>query len=141
MWAIVLAALTVVVWLWTLRRGPLPVPKVEIDAEGVRRTIQGKQESVRWADLQEVAIATTSDGPMAEDLFYLLLGRGKTGCAVPGSAAGPLLARLQRLPRFDNEAVIKAAGTTTEACFRAWSGEPGEARVCATDVDSPQHHT
>lgn len=104
---------------------------VEIDDEGVRRWVGGAIEAVRWADLVEVGIVTTADGPFSEDIFWLLQGSAGGGCAVPGSAAAPLLARLQRLPRFDNLTVVKACGTVEEASFRVWQGEAGEGLAAA----------
>jgi hypothetical protein len=54
-------------------------------------------------------------------VYWLL--RGKTGgCAVGSEAEGMdgLLERLQQLPGFDNEAVIRAMGSTENATFVCW---------------------
>ncbi len=83
----------------------------------------GKVETVRWDQLEEVGIVTTGDGPFAEDVFWMLLGPDRrTGCAIPASATGmdTLLPRLQSLPNFDNEALIRAMGSTTDARFPCW---------------------
>jgi len=87
----------------------------------------GAREALRWDELEEVGIVTTSDGPFAEDVFWLLLGPSRrSGCAIPASALGmdELLARLQGLPNFDNEAVIRAMGSTTDARFQCWTKRP-----------------
>jgi len=78
---------------------------------------------VRWDDLGEVSIITTSDGPWAEDVYWLLVASdGKSGCAVPQGAEGSqaLLEALQKLPGFDNAAVMAAMGSATEAKFICW---------------------
>ena len=99
------------------------VSGVTFDDTGVRRvTPDGRVEEVLWNDLVEVRIVTTSEGPFAEDVFWLLIGAdGNNGVAVPGSAAtGDLLDRLQALPGFDHEQMIVAMGSTDEAQFICW---------------------
>lgn len=96
---------------------------IQIDDTGVRRELtEGRFESVTWDDLLEVSIVTTSDGPFAEDVFFVLAGRNGTGCAVPQSAAesSVLLEGLQRLPGFDNQAVIQAMTSTDDNKFVCW---------------------
>jgi hypothetical protein len=92
------------------------------DREVVRTMPDGRVERVGWDSLAEVQIVTTEDGPFADDVFWLLVGDDGTGCAVPSEAAGmkELLERLQRLPGFDNEAVIKAMVSTSNARFQVW---------------------
>jgi hypothetical protein len=96
--------------------------RVAFDGDRITRTMRdGKTETVRWDELQEVGIVTTDQGPFVDDVFFVLLGE-TGGCAVPSDAKGmkELLARLQQLPGFDNEAVIKAMGSTTNAKFVCW---------------------
>jgi hypothetical protein len=68
----------------------------------------GTVESVRWDDLQKVELLTNGDGPFLPDHFWLLHG-GKGGCCIPWGATGDLelLHRLQELPGFDNQAILK----------------------------------
>ncbi len=82
----------------------------------------GRVESVSWNELQEVAIITTDEGPLVDDVFWVLSGVGK-GCAVPSESDGmkELLARLQELPGFNNESVIRAMGSTSNSKFICWS--------------------
>jgi hypothetical protein len=82
----------------------------------------GKTEQVPWSDLQRVEVVTTDAGPWSEDVFWLLHG-STGGCAVPQGASGHkrLLERLQALPGFDNEAVIRAMGSTSNARFEVWN--------------------
>jgi hypothetical protein len=105
---------------------------VVVDAEGVRRLRPA--ETVRWADLVHVGILTTADGPAREDVYFLLLGHDGKGCVVPqgDAVAVGLLDWLQRLPGFDNHAVVLAMGSCEEASFPCWSGAPGDARVVAS---------
>jgi hypothetical protein len=96
---------------------------IVIDDLGVRRELEnGSTEKVAWADLVEVLIVTTDEGPFAEDVFYLLAGSDGKGCSVPQGAveSGALLERLQSLPRFDNGKVIEAMGSTGNARFVCW---------------------
>jgi hypothetical protein len=97
--------------------------RIHIDDRGIRRELaDGKVEQVTWDDLEEVSVLTTSEGPLAEDVFFVLAGRGGTGCVVPQGApeSTALLERLQRLPGFDNEALVRAMGNTEEARFVCW---------------------
>ncbi len=82
----------------------------------------GVVETVRWDDLQQVQVLTTSDGPFAPDCFWLLRGPETTGCCIPQGATGDaeLLDRIQKLPGFDNLAFIEAMGSTQEAIFTCW---------------------
>lgn len=82
----------------------------------------GTRERVTWADLQRVEIVNTSDGPMHPDMFWLLVG-DTGGCAIPWGATGEkqLLERLQKLPGFENAAVIAAATDTGDARRTCWT--------------------
>jgi hypothetical protein len=110
-----------------LRRKRQP-ERIVITEESVTRIRpDGVQESVRWGDLVEVGIVTTDEGPYSEDVFFLLLTSAReAGCVVPQGAEGAeaLLGHLQRLPGFDNEAVIKAMGCTSNARFVCWRKPP-----------------
>jgi hypothetical protein len=81
----------------------------------------GKAESLEWADLKVVAIETTDEGPFAADVFWYLAGES-SGCVVPLGATGEptLVERLQTLPGFDNEALIKAMTSTSNQRFILW---------------------
>jgi len=89
---------------------------------------EGTVEAVQWDELERVMIQTTSDGPLLPDRFWLLIGPGTTGCCIPWGATGEgeLLARLQQLPGFDNQAVIGAG--TQDAVFTCWQRSQEGAR-------------
>ncbi len=85
---------------------------------------KGRIEKVDWDDLQSVEIITTDEGPFLPDVFWLLSG-SNTSCVIPGGATGEmeLLHRLQKLPGFKNEAVIKAGPSAGNARFFCWQKE------------------
>lgn len=78
-------------------------------------------ESVKWSDLRVVVIETNDQGPLYPDFFFLLIGES-AGCIVPSAATGngELLKRLQKLPGFDNEAVIQASISCDDNRFVCW---------------------
>lgn len=127
-----LAALVGFGALFTRRRAAPSA--VHVDAHGVRR-LRGREvvEEVAWSELVAVHIATTDDGPFADDFFWLLQAEDGTGCAVsgPDAEAHDLLARLSRLPGFDAEAVLRACGSTDNALFPCWRGARGDGVVAA----------
>jgi hypothetical protein len=121
------------------RRKKRPERVVLTDSSVTRIRPDGMQESVRWDDLVEVGIVTTDAGPWLEDVFWLLSASdGKTGCAVPQEAEGAdkLLEALQKLPGFDNEAVIEAMGSTSNARFVCWrkNAQPGAAQIYSPGI-------
>ena len=100
---------------------------VEFDEIKITRTMRdGKQETLQWSELREIAIITTDEGPFVDDVFWVLSGTD-TGCLVPSEADGAkeLLMYLQKLPGFNNEAVIHAMGSTENAKFVCWSKQNG----------------
>ena len=109
--------------LFSFKRKPKHPETVEFDDVSVRRRLSdGRVESIRWDELVEVFIATSDEGPLVEDVYWLLIDLNNAGCAVAQSAKGAdaLLARLQALPGFDNEAVIAAMGSTANDRFTCW---------------------
>lgn len=98
------------------------VDRVDFDDTSVVRTLaDGRQERVRWDELREVVILTTDEGPLVDDVFWVLKGAAG-GCVVPSESEGMelLLDRLQQLPGFDNTAVIAAMGCTENQAFPCW---------------------
>jgi hypothetical protein len=81
----------------------------------------GVVESVTWDDLQAVIIETTDTGPLAPDVFWILVGK-RGGCVIPQGATGEqgLLDRLQVLDGFDNEMVIQAMASCENQRFLCW---------------------
>ncbi|MGH7586863.1 MAG: hypothetical protein ACREMH_11490 [Gemmatimonadales bacterium] len=119
------------------RGGPVPAldPEgrfvVRVDAaEVICERPDGTRERVTWDDLERVEIVSTSEGPRFPDTFWLLVGK-VGGCAIPWGATGEaeLLGRLQRLPGFDNTAVIGAASDATDARRTCWQRDPDRDRI------------
>lgn len=95
---------------------------VVFDDTGVTcRRSDGTEEHVDWASLEAVEIVTTSGGPWVDDVFWVLRA-GDRGCVVPSESESiaPLIERLQRLPGFDNRALIEAMGSVDDASFLCW---------------------
>jgi len=113
---------------------------VMVDEQGVRRhTVDGREERIAWDDLVQVSIVTTEEGPFSDDLFFLLQADDGSGCIIANEQAAEtgLVGRLQRLPRFDNEALIQASGCTVDAHFVCWRGEPGEGAAASQPPPEP----
>jgi len=72
-----------------------------------------------------VRIRTTADGPIDEDVFYVLVGIGGTGCVVPqGEAPEGFVERLLKLPGFDSGELIASMGSSARADFVCWRAQP-----------------
>ncbi len=97
------------------------VPLVD-DSAVSRRLRDGSTESVRWKDLVEVRVATTTTHKIAEDIRFVLRGGDGSKCVVSQRfAPDALLDHLQRLPGFDNGALIAAMVATGDADLLCWS--------------------
>ena len=96
--------------------------EISYDETGVHRKMKnGKTEYIRWDELNEVVIITTDEGPFVDDVFWVLKGESG-GCVAPSEALGTneLITRLQQLPEFDNNSVISAMQSTSNAEFLCW---------------------
>lgn len=101
--------------------------KVIVSDEGVEcRRPDGVGESVRWDDLRAVLIETTDQGPLLDDVFWILIGQ-TSGCVVPQGADGEdvLFERLGKLPDFDYAMVIEAMSSTDNARYLCWERDDG----------------
>ncbi|MBA3530453.1 MAG: hypothetical protein H0T73_00835 [Ardenticatenales bacterium] len=99
---------------------------VLLSEEGVAcRRSDGFVESVLWAELRAVLLETNDQGPFAMDVWWILVGE-QGGCVIPQGAVGEeaLLARLQALTGFDNQAVIDAMLSTENQRFLCWERQP-----------------
>ena len=80
--------------------------------------------------LTEVALKTTSVGPLLPDVFFVLSYDDGSSRSVPMGAEEAddrLLEGLQRLPGFDNEAFIRAMAVSEEGLFVLWRRSEGDA--------------
>jgi len=83
----------------------------------------GQVERIAMADLGEVRIDTDDTGPGGDDFRWVLIERSSGEvCTFPLGASGEdaAIARLQRLPGFDNEAYGQAIRSTSVAQFSCW---------------------
>jgi hypothetical protein len=106
---------------------------VEVDdREVICRHPDGRVDRVAWEDLDEVIVETNDTGPWGMDVLWLLLShRAHTACVIPLGATGEkkLLDALQRLPEFDNEAMIAAMSCADNRSFLCWRrANPGPRR-------------
>jgi hypothetical protein len=93
------------------------------DSEITNTRPDGVIERLPVKDLREVAIETNNSGPWGADVWWLLVGTAPDArCAYPGGATGEqtVLEWLQKLPAFDDKAVINAMGCTSNARFLCW---------------------
>lgn len=121
-------------------QGTQPSVSVEFDDREIRCTWpKDGTRSLAWGELTTVTLITTDEGPWAEDVYWHLSGDGATEIVVPQGAAGhqDFLAEMQRrLPGFNNEAVIQAMGSTSNARFPVWSRSNARGAV-GNSVDHP----
>lgn len=95
-----------------------------IDDTGVARAFEGGREAVTWDELTAVNVVSSSEGPYAEGVYFVLVGADGRACLVPyglaeSSALVPELER--RLPDLDSRRVIAAVGSTEDGTFTIWS--------------------
>jgi hypothetical protein len=97
-----------------------------MDEGGVRQLLGDQiRERVDWDRLATVDVVTTSDGPVAGDVFFVLGGADGTGVAVPfGLAPAGFVERLQLLDGFDNDQLIRAMSSAVDARFHCWPASP-----------------
>ena len=107
---------------------PQPEESVVIAVDGDAFTISypdGRVERGRLDQVTGVAIETNDSGPWGSDVWWHLEVDGRLVSYAQGATGeGELLPLLQRLPGFDNEAVIRAMGSTDNAVFLAFRKSP-----------------
>jgi hypothetical protein len=88
----------------------------------------GERRRVEWDEITRVRIRTTDEGPFLPDVFWAIHAGGDEPVVVfPGGASGEseLLVELQRkLPGFNNNALIRAMTSTSNADFLLWPNVP-----------------
>ncbi len=90
----------------------------------------GQTETLSLDHLQAVRILTTSDGPFAPDLYFVLEGtwgvRVIDGGLIDGGLddCQHLFGLFDRLPNFDHQKSVEAMGSTTTTVFEVWQAPP-----------------
>jgi hypothetical protein len=100
-------------------------PAFAVDESGITTlTSEGLSEQFPWKDVRQIVIVTTDQGPWSEDIFFVVEGIDGH-VVVPHEKAVKLglLHYLQKLPGFDNEAVIQAMSCTENNSFLCWSSD------------------
>jgi hypothetical protein len=80
----------------------------------------GPGDQIPWTEVIEVRVETTDAGPYDEDLFLVVIARGRAALRIPSSIVPRVLPQVQRLPGFDNETFIKSMSCTDKAVFVCW---------------------
>jgi hypothetical protein len=98
--------------------------RVEYDADTIRScSREVVVASIRWDELDAIAILTSEAGPSGDDLEWVFTNASwsKT-ISITGACAGfpALLEALQRLPDFDNVTLLEALGSVTPGRFVVW---------------------
>jgi len=95
-----------------------------VDKNGVRiNRLNGKTEEIKWDEIGEVSIITTSDGPFTDDVYLCLHSTDdKTGCAIPSTVNGynEVYDIVSKYEGFDFKTVIEAMSCATDAKFTLW---------------------
>ncbi len=78
--------------------------------------------SVKVDDIVEIGVLTTDEGPIAPDVWIMLLDRNGLACTFPSDATGhkPVINHLLQFEGFDHRAFIEAMGSTSNAKFVVW---------------------
>jgi hypothetical protein len=73
-------------------------------------------------EIRRVTIQTTDEGPFDCDVFFVVETIAGRRCFIPQDLAGAddLLILLQKLPGFDNKAVIEAMACVEDRKFLCW---------------------
>ncbi|BDG01946.1 hypothetical protein [Anaeromyxobacter oryzae] len=113
--------------------------RLRVDEAGIECAYPGGVcRRAAWADLTEVRIRTTSEGPHLEDVFWgFHTGSEMPQVIVPHEVAvqSELLDALQRrLPGLDDEAVIRAMGCGEDRFFVVWSARAAPASGSERDA-------
>ena len=99
-----------------------------MDKQGISRVDDGRvTQRLSWAELSEVAIRTTPDGPVRQDAYWILKRHGREAMVVPDEAARQigLLEQLQTLPKFDTAMALEAAASSHDEVFVCWRVNEG----------------
>lgn len=122
MWGLVACVLGLVVVFITIRRRTKrvwettpgrPYTVIATDDEIICEHPKRSRESIRWDDVTEIRLVTTSEGPFHPDMWFVFIG-DQHGCSVPSEAKG--FEQLwdvfkNRFPGMEHEAII-SAGTS-----------------------------
>jgi len=75
---------------------------------------------VRWDAVTEISVRITGRGPFEEDVFFVFTYHDDDPLAIGLGDTDDLLPRLQAMPGFDNEAMIRAMATSEAGTSVLW---------------------
>lgn len=81
------------------------------------------RDSVSWADLEEVAVVTTPDGPRGDDSYLVLRGSSGNGVIIPHAMAvtsGVLIALSRQVAHFDDTQLTAAMASPDDGVHIVW---------------------
>ena len=84
----------------------------------------GTIKAVDWTDLEQIEIQTNDSGPWGADVWWVLKG-AHSECVYPQGATGDpeMIPKYQQLTGFDDDALIKAMGCTSNRTFVCWRSD------------------
>ena len=99
---------------------------VTIDDTGVSAAYsEGDVQRIAWHEVEQITIETNDSGPWGADVWWILAGTAGR-CTYPGGATGEQEALAEfpkRFAQFNDQAVIQAMGSTSNAQFVCWKRE------------------
>jgi hypothetical protein len=82
---------------------------------------RGVVEGVRWDELVEAFVQTTSDEPTRDGVFIVFVGKDQTSCVVPlGAAPADFVDRVARLPGCDSDVFVHALRSPSKVKLVFW---------------------
>ncbi|MBP6644099.1 MAG: hypothetical protein KA186_13475 [Flavobacteriales bacterium] len=96
---------------------------VEFDGNEIRSSHPKRSYgSIQVDGIVEVGILTTDEGPIAPDVWIVLLDSKGLACTFPSDAEGhkPVIDLLLKFEGFDHRTFIEAMGSTSNAKFIVW---------------------
>jgi membrane protein implicated in regulation of membrane protease activity len=88
-------------------------------ASGFVLAAPNRQLEINWSDLREIRIQTLRS-MLAGPYFLLIKNDGETVRVAQDEMTPGVIAQMQQLPDFRNDALIEAMGSTTDAEFSCW---------------------
>lgn len=92
---------------------------VQLTDDGLSFQTATRRVDVTWSDLREIRIRTLGDS-VAGPLFVMIKKDGNTEALSLEEVSPEVLARMQQLPGFRNEALIEAMGSVSDGEFSCW---------------------
>lgn len=78
-------------------------------------------EQIEWAEIEEIKIVNTDEGPFLPDVWLVLIGNGK-GCSIPQNSEGwnKVYDVVSNYDGFNFENVMASAFCTENKTFDLW---------------------